>query len=209
MVSRVQRRKHVLNLFRLTDISWLNISKVLWGGLSERRYELTAKILGRLAEYFISEYSRDEYNGIKHGLRLSFGGTSLSFAPVGSPDKPPSPESFIPIGSSKFGSQFYDFKPFNGSKNHFRVSRKFVNWHIEVIAYHLRHTVLLIENMGIPMRIFSDVEGDRTLRFFRDDDEYELDPSVDGRFLELKRTVDFEIPDSKRINLDEVRNSYT
>ena len=63
--------------------------------------------------------------------------------------------------------------------------------------------------MGIPMRIFSDVEGDRTLRFFRDDDEYELDPSVDGRFLELKRTVDFEIPDSKRINLDEVRNSYT
>ena len=161
--------------FRLTEISWKALSKVFWGDLSEKRHELTAMALERLAEHFVSDYSRDEYNGIKHGLRLSFGGTSLSFAPGGSPDKLPDPDSYISLGDSKFGSRFYSFKPLSGSKNQFRVTRRSSNWHLEVIASHLRHTVMLIENMGIPMRIYSDVEGDRTFRFFRENDEYELD----------------------------------
>jgi hypothetical protein len=34
-----------------------------------------------------------------------------------------------------------------------------------------------------------------------------MNPAGDGRFLELERDMNFEIPDSMRINLDEVRES--
>lgn len=208
MVEKINHGDHVLNLFRLKHPTWNQVARTFWGGLSERRYELTATVIEKLACHFVSDFSRDQYNGIKHGLRLSFGGHRVSFAPGDFPT-PPASESFISLGASDFGCQFYDFKTLGKSKNQYIVTRKFTNWDIEVVAFYLRHTIMLIENMGIPMRTYSDIEGDRTFRFMTDDKEYEFDPSDRDSFLEMEHHSEVEIPDSMKINLDDLRKVYT
>lgn len=210
MTERVLRGGHILNRFKLKEATWLSISKTFWPGLDDRRYDLTAKVLDRLAKHFVSDFTKDEYNGIKHGLRPSFGGHSVSFSPCASPDKKPDPDSFVSLGSSSFGCRFYGkFKPLPGSNNQFRALRRFSNWHIEVILHQVHHTVMLIENMGIPLRIFSDVDGDRTFKFFNKDDEYEMDPSQEDKFFQMEETFEFDIAASKRIDLGKVKDSYT
>jgi hypothetical protein len=209
MACKVERGVSVLTRFKLAEASWIAIAKVLWGGLDEKRYQLAARILGRLARHFISTHGRDEYNGLKHGMRLSFGGTSISFSPGGSPDVKPDPDSFISLGSSKFGSQFYDFEPMSGSKNHFRVTHCFANWDFMELGAHLTHAIMLINNMGAAFRNFADIEGDREFCFFEDDAAYEDDPRKLEGMTVGKMTTELNLPESKRINLDEVKKSYS
>jgi hypothetical protein len=209
MARKVELGERVLTRFKLAESSWIGITKTLWGGLEEERYTLTARVLGRLARHFISTHGRDEYNGLKHGMRLSFGGTSLSFSPGGSPDVKPDPDSYISLGSSKFGSQFYDFEPMSGSKNHYRAKVCFTNWDYMELGAHLTHAIMLINNMGAAFRNFANIEGDHEFCFFRGDAAYTDDPrKIEGMTVGVMAS-EFNLPESKRINLVEVKKSYS
>lgn len=209
MARKVERGERILTRFKLAETSWLEITKVFWGGLEEERYELTARVLGRLAQHFTSTHGGDEYNGLKHGMRLSFGGTSISFSPGGSPDVNPEPDSWISLGSSKFGSQFYDFVKMSGSKNHYLAKHCFSNWDFKELGANLTHAIMLISNMGVAFRRFANIEGDREFCFFRGNAAYEEDPRKIEGMTVGEMVSEFNLPESERINLEEVKKSYS
>lgn len=209
MAAKVNAGKQILTRFSLKEFSWLEISKTLWPGLEDERYRLTALTLGRLADHFVSTFGRDEYNGLKHGMRLSFGGHSISFSPGGSPDTVPPPESFITLADSKFGSRFWAFEQVPGTKNHYYAKFRLSNWDFEELGYHLSHTILLIGNMGAAFRTHAQIEGDREFRFYRGSDAYEKVPGSGHGSMTMKRVTDFELPASSLLDFDDIRKLYS
>lgn len=209
MVAKVERGERILTQFKLAETSWTSITKALWGGLDEKRYSLTALVLSRLAQHFICGHGRDEYNGLKHGMRLSLGGTSISFSPGGSPDIMPPPDSYIGLGDSKFGSRFWSFEKMSGSKDHLRAKQRFSNWDFLELGSHLTHAAMLIHNMGTAFRVLADIDGDREFLFFTGDAAYADDPRKLDGFIKGESVANFDIPPSKRIDLEDIRKSYT
>jgi len=209
MVGKIEAGETILTRFGLKEFSWLEIVKALWPGLEDNRYRLTVLTLGRLAGHFVSTFGRNEYNGLKHGMRLSFGGTALSFSPGGSPDVAPSPESFIKLGDSKFGSRFWEFDQVQGSKNHYKAKFRLSNWDFEELGFHLTHAIFLISNMGAAFRAHAQIEGDREFGFFPEDTAYEEVPSMQHGGLRMEMVSHFELSASQLLRLEDVRKLYS
>jgi hypothetical protein len=209
MVTKVMDGKSILTRFGLPSTSWLEIVKALWPNLDSERYRLTVLMLERLADHFVSTFGRDEYNGLKHGVRLSFGGMSVSFSPGGSPEIKPPPESYITLGDSKFGSRFWNLKQIKGSKNHFHAALCLSNWDYEELSYFLSHTILLIENMGAAFRTHAQIEGDRTFRFFRANEAYEKVRHGEYGSMTMEKQRGPEPSPQQLLDLEEVRKRYS
>jgi hypothetical protein len=209
LVNKVEENNKFLTRFGLNQITWIDIAKALWPGLEDKRYALTALALGRLAKHFLSTEGKDVYNGLKHGMRLSFGGTSISFSPGGSPDKMPPPESYIRLGDSKYGSRSWTFENIPGSKGHLRAKLFFSNWDFMELGYHLTHATLLIGNMGAAFRVYAKVEGDREFKFFTGDAAYEDNPRKQQGMVTGELSATFDLPKSKLLNLEDIRKLYS
>ena len=208
MVNKVIDGKAILTKFDLPSVSWLEIVKVLWPNLEEKRHALTALTLGRLADHFVSTFGRDEYNGLKHGVRLSFGGTSISFSPSDDPHTMPAPESFIALGDSKFGSGFWSLKQIEGVKGHYKATARRTNWDYDELGYHLTHTILLIGNMGAAFRALAQIEGDRTFHFYKEDSAYEEVPRSGYGSMTMEMKSGFVPSPKELLDLDEIRKLY-
>lgn len=207
LVEKVGKGERVLTQFALKETSWEAITKSLWPWIAQEQYDATNRLLRVLADHFICFHRRDEYNGLKHGMRLSFGGTSISFSPGGSPDTKPPPESFISIADSKYGSRFWSFDKIPGAKNHWIAKLRFSNWDYMELGYYLTQVAMLIGNIGSAFRACANIEGDRSFLYLKRDAAHsgELfeDDMIGGN------TSDYQIPESMLVDLEEVRKLYS
>lgn len=208
MVEKVANGGHILTQFGLGETSWKSITRVIWPWLGEEEYEATNRMLGVLATHFMNDHRKGEYNGLKHGLRLSLGGISISFSPGGSPDEKPSPESYISLAQSKFGCRFWSFEKIPGRKDHMVGRSRVSNWDFGELGFYLTHTAMLIGNMGSAFRVFSKIEGDTEFHFFK---KCILD-QVESHFLDDmigSMVSEFDSSLLKLIDLEAVRKQYS
>lgn len=208
LVKKVNAGEKVLSPFDLNAPTWETVARILWPSLEESRYLLTSKILERLANRFTSEFGKGEFNGMKHGMRLSLGGQSISFSPGGSPDVAPSPESFISLGDSKFGCRFWAFEKIPGAKDHYRAKLRMTNWDFQEIGHYLAHTTLLIGNMGAAFRVFSKIDGDCEFRYFSGDAAYEMDPRKITGMIKGEMVVHYDLKKTELLDLEKIRTTY-
>lgn len=90
---------------------------------------LFGRFFSRLAREFLSKRHADEYNSIKHGLRLTPGATEMNIA-FQMEDKPGTFGGFKPLIEGKHGHRFYvrNVIARSGRARHLSLRQSFVNW---------------------------------------------------------------------------------
>ena len=86
--------------------------------------------LPNLADDYLEDGTRSEYNAVKHGLRLMPGGNQLTIHPVGADGNPDPNAEPIVIGSGEAGAAVFDVVQDAKRKWHLRVSMRMKNWDI-------------------------------------------------------------------------------
>lgn len=116
-------------------------------GETSRRF---ATLWTRFAADFLDEKNIAEYNSIKHGFRVSSGGSTLRIGLEPSYGVPAPPEAMQTIGSSPHGTHFYRLESIVGvesTKYHFRIRRTSLNWRAEAMAGRLQLLAWSINNV--------------------------------------------------------------
>jgi hypothetical protein len=92
-----------------------------------------AQLWRRFAHDFTDGAHSDEYNSIKHGLRVRSGGFHFAVAMEDNPGEPAPADRWKSLGGSDFGSTFYRFEPLLGepNKHNIRGKASMHNWNPE------------------------------------------------------------------------------
>ena len=121
------------NPWNLRPISWDAIAEkmIAFGDAGpEELTELRSEFAGlwtRLASDWLAQVGINEYNSIKHGMRVRPGGFSIAVGVEHEYGVAPPPEEMKFIGGSDFGTSFFHAEPVanapNNSRTHFRIRR--------------------------------------------------------------------------------------
>jgi hypothetical protein len=116
---------------------------------------------GRFASDFLNEKQNQEYNSLKHGLRLRPGGFTLAVGTEETPGVGAPPERMRSLGGSEFGSTYILPQAIGTApKNHFRLRECHLNWlpgnHVvglQLLSMSIRNVLaflrgILTSNMG-------------------------------------------------------------
>lgn len=110
VVRKINARTQ-LPCFVHPEISWQAVSAAIHEYCDESKrdeaIEDYATLWERLARDFAEEHFEPEYNNLKHGMRASVGGFSVSISAPHPPGQAAPKESMNPIGRAEYGSTFW------------------------------------------------------------------------------------------------------
>lgn len=177
LIQKVQTWQPILSKLRIEPVTWETISSTMFVSLSledkEKEHRIKqhfATAWARFADDFIDEKSSQEYNSIKHGLRVRAGGFSLAIGLQDTLGTPAPPEKMHSLGGSEFGSSFYIPEKIGDNKLHFRVRRYSRNWRPENFVYGLHLISLSLQNVLSFLKILNGVDA-TTVQFSWPSDE--------------------------------------
>lgn len=104
----------------------------------------------RLARDFLDEHHITEYNSLKHGFRVAAGGFTLRIGEEPEYGVRPPEEAMRTIGSSAFGTSYYEPQPVvegGSTKPHFRIRHAALNWPAEAMGLRLQLIAWSINNV--------------------------------------------------------------
>lgn len=166
LVSHISQRRPVYARFRERTSTWEALAHVtLWyltfpdPDKKSRVVDGFGGLWSRLAQDFLSEHVRAEYNSLKHGLRISSGGSWLAVGQESSPGVACDPEAMKTLGGSEHGSSFFEIKklaPLN-----YRLVRRSMNWDPYVLAARIQLIAMSLRNLVSFLRITTGVGPDR------------------------------------------------
>lgn len=119
-----------------------------------------ADFWSRLAKDFISQSFTNEYNSIKHGLRVLSGGFSMAIGRQDGPGNPAPNKRMQSLGSSEFGSSFLVAEQIGDQKQHFQTKRSSQNWSPIDISWGLHLVTMSITNIIEFLKILNGVPAD-------------------------------------------------
>lgn len=142
------------------------------GGYSDTAERFAAAWHG-LTHEWLDERNIDEYNGIKHGLRVKQGGFSFAVGLQDDPGTPAPPERMRLMGS-EFGSQFFVAQAVAGAPPakrdpHFRLRRMSLNWSPHAMVRAMQLVSLSIGNLR-SFALIANGAPPSTVRFTRPED---------------------------------------
>jgi len=166
-----------------TIISTLHIGKISWKSISDivfkyylpdtarqtKTKELFANLWQGLANEYLDPTNINEYNSIKHGLRIKSGGFRLQVGVEHQPRVPCPANKMQTVGYCEYGSSFFSLEKIgnNLKSNQSFCSRKIsVNWKIEKVALLLQFIAMSINNIASILKIINGVEIN-TVKFNR------------------------------------------
>lgn len=153
----------IIRKLRTQTISWEEIAKSVcaYFPYEDSKKNATAngfaKTWKRLASEFVSEMQIDQYNSLKHGMRVSRGGFRLSFgAELASGVEP---TEFHDLGGSEYGLTFYkvrDIWPSRKSRS-IKCTKTSVNWSIDRVVGQLFLVQCSIQNIVSALKAVNGV----------------------------------------------------
>lgn len=153
-VKKITKEDIILSPLLMDDISWVSISNLIFRGLECDEDKKKWIIKGfsdfwmKMANIYTNEKFNNEYNGIKHSLRITPGGFNLMVGLEKEAGVPGKPEEMESLGGSNFGSKYYYKKniiPKNGINiTPFNEAR---NWDPLMLAKKLILVSMSIENI--------------------------------------------------------------
>jgi hypothetical protein len=166
----------VPNALGLVEPDWKAASEAVhryakWEGGYDDTAGRFALAWQRLAHEWLEQSNIDEYNGIKHGLRVEQGGFSLAAGIRDNPGTPAPPERMRFVGGSEFGSRFFIAQEIVGAPPargdpHFRIRRMSVNWSPRAMVHAMQLVSLSIGNIKSFALAFNG-EAPTTVQFKR------------------------------------------
>jgi hypothetical protein len=160
LLSKIRRRKPILSVLKSERPSWRNIASTIFSyAAKENIDDLTSLFSGvweSLSSDYLSKNFGDEYNNIKHGLRIRTGGFSLA---IGSQKQPeiPAKQMYL-LGKSNYGSTFFVPEKIGNAKAHFRIKQTSRNWRVERFTIGLELISLSLVNILASLRIQNGVK---------------------------------------------------
>jgi hypothetical protein len=150
LVDAVSARVPILTKVNLPTSSWDAVANTLLSFKlpDEQRDGEVKKAISRLWSRFAHDFAdaqqSQEYNAIKHGLRVRPGGFTLRSGREETLGVSPPTEQMETVAASRFGCSMLLPEPVGAEKHHFRLRRTSRNWDVENLTHGL---VLLSESM--------------------------------------------------------------
>jgi hypothetical protein len=155
VVNKIRSHQRVRSRFSTTIRSWKDITNLIFIGLEETQKQMFARsldnystLLAQFAQDFADDSFNDEYNSLKHGLRVNMGGFHLAIGAEDVPGVPEKPENMRLMAHSEFGTTFYTSEKIEETSN-FVIHQKSRNWNPENY-YHALHLIsMTIKNVKV------------------------------------------------------------
>jgi hypothetical protein len=166
------RKNALLTYLNLDSISFNSLSQIIFNTIgfgdedkNRNSNELFAELWSNLASDFLDEQKIDEYNCIKHGLRLKTGGFQLAVGKQDGFNDPCSPEKMQNIGGSMFGASFLSAKKegkYRKGKFAFQygLGRNNITWDPQSIADKVKLCSMSINNVLCFLKNISKIKDD-------------------------------------------------
>jgi len=136
--------------------------------------KLFAALWGQLAREFLNRDHADEYNSIKHGLRMRGGGFTLAVGTEPSYGVPPPSSEMRTIGHSAHGSSFFRLERIGEeSSRSFSTRRISLNWKVEKVQLLCELVAMSIANVVGALRIVNGA-APSTIQFQRPTDDQDF-----------------------------------
>jgi hypothetical protein len=217
VVGAIDRGEAIPHLLVAEWVSWESLSAMVHSHIPEvavrlRLVDKFARFWGRTAHELLSDSHQDEYNALKHGLRVMPGGFSVAFGVEKVPGQRAAPEDMRSLGGSAFGSSFNVPLRIEGAeKHHLRLSHRLRNWSWEALAIDLQLISQSINNVVGCLRVIAGAPPG-TVRFEWPDEQ---EDDIFARYQRFLATVEHfstadnvEAADIERLSPDEVRCLY-
>ncbi len=140
-------------IFGFAEIAKAVLQCAAWAqGEDDKTVGHFAILWNRLADDFLDENMRAEYNSIKHGFRARPGGFSLRFGREREYGVRPPDDEMKLMGASVFGTSFYGAEAVDGALKsgkdpHFMLRHHSLNWNPRVTADRMVLTAMSIKNL--------------------------------------------------------------
>ena len=162
LTGNIQSAGNSFNKLKLTSVTWKSIAeKVLSGIKNEESFSLIVENFSTLwadfAQTFLDEKFKNEYNGLKHGMRVKIGGYHLAMGLEETFGEFCPPEKMETITKSDFGSTFLLPVKIQNSKTNFTVDTISRNWSPEELAWGLKMISVSIRNIVVFLKMFNNI----------------------------------------------------
>lgn len=217
VVEAIDGERLFPHLLTTNAVSWNSLSVMVHRQIPEAStrpglVDKFATLWGRVARQLLSDSHQDEYNALKHGLRVMPGGFSIALGVEEVPGQLAAPDDMRSLGGSAFGSSFsVPLKIGGAEKHHLRLSHRSRNWSWEGLAIDLQLLSQSINNVVGCLRVIAGAPTG-TVRFWlpveEDDDTF----TRYRRFLvgvECFGTADsVQVADIEALSAEDVRRFY-
>lgn len=135
-VRKIHNRQPIKSKLPVNRVSWDSIAAEIFKFINNDAEQYTrlhnsfARLWRRFAGDFLNERLDQEYNSIKHGLRIRMGGFNFSLGAQESLGVPAPPERMVSLVRSEFGSSFFTTEKMHDSNN-LLLKDVSLNWHPE------------------------------------------------------------------------------
>jgi len=151
LVTSISGEQRLLNRLGLEFTSWSKIAAVTtpWSAdedLVKDHQSATSLLWQTLATDFLSADFQDEYNSIKHGLRVRTGSWFFAMGTEVTPGVPTPPENMKTLSNEKHGSLFVQ-ATYLDRKFQYALRTKRINWNIPALHTRIPYVVHSIQNM--------------------------------------------------------------
>ncbi len=155
VVNKIRNHAIIRSRFSTPIRSWKDITNLIFIGLEESQKQKFAEslenyssLLAKFAQDFADSNFKDEYNSLKHGLRVKMGGFHLAIGAENTPGVPAKPENMRLVSYSEFGTSFYTSEKIEETPN-FIIHQNSRNWNPENY-YHALHLISMsIKNVKV------------------------------------------------------------
>lgn len=157
IITRINNQENTLHCEHpnISTISWYSISSIIFYSKDDTIKKEFAHILELLANELINEKNIDEYNSIKHGLRVRKGGFHVSLF------NETNPNTKYKIGGSKFGTSWYKIKKLkkDTEDRSFFSQKNHLNWSLERTNALTQVISVLIYNVTSALKAYNNYEN--------------------------------------------------
>jgi hypothetical protein len=164
LVRLIHTRQPVVSLLSAPSPTWNAIAEAVFESLvlEDKERESAIKkgfgnLWSRFASQFLDEGLSEEYNSIKHGLRVRPGGFSIAIGSEDQPSVSPPNKKMQIIGKSEFGSSYLASQKIGDTTHHLQMKRHYRNWSPEALCWSLHLVSLSIANIKAALRILNGI----------------------------------------------------
>ena len=164
IVQKIQNRQKLSSQLKNGVANWENISDALFSPLALKDKEKEkaikrgfASLWSRLASDFMDSGFSNEYNSIKHGLRIKHGGFYITIGKENTPGVRAPKENMQLLGKNEYGSSYITAKRYKEHPHHMQIKRHHRNWHPEDFGWGLHMISLSIKNIVSTLKILNGV----------------------------------------------------
>jgi len=183
VIERISKSDKTLYTYWNTQpLTWESITEIIFQWYcpeTEKNKQtglLFARLWQRLANEYLDQQHIDEYNSLKHGLRIKSGGFALAVGVEHEYGVPPPKEEMKTIGSSDCGTTYFKIESSGGEKGNRSLcsKRMSLNWRIEKVSLLTQLISMSIRNIVSALQIVNGIEAN-TVQFQRpiDDNAFE------------------------------------